>query len=96
MTLRELTALVHLYRACTDPVIRERAVALVPDLDEWSGEPPVSVSVSRWKLTVFDRNGAVDTTTVVARESEVKVHATEFQARYPLLIDPRVKVEPLP
>lgn len=35
MTIRELTCLVHLFQACVDPVLRRRAIELVPELSEW-------------------------------------------------------------
>ncbi len=52
MTIRELTCLVRLFQACTDPALRRRAIELVPELSEW--DKPVG---SQMRLYAVDGNG---------------------------------------
>jgi hypothetical protein len=44
VTLAEFTALIRLYQACADPVLRITAKRLVPTLAEWDERPAVEIA----------------------------------------------------
>jgi len=61
MMLREVQALVMLYRACVDPVVRMRAVELVPDLADFDVDPP-----NAWRIQAYHHETLVVTATRLA------------------------------
>ena len=54
MNIREFTCLIRLFQACADPVLRRRALELVPELAEWDKKPP---SGTTYINSTFVRNG---------------------------------------
>ncbi len=91
MNLREFTALIRLYQACSDAAVRTRAVELVPELAEW-GEAGMG-DAKRWLLRAFGPNDSdleIDHRTVVCRKADLNAHCDEFRASLELIAGVRV------
>ena len=91
MTIREATALIRLYQACSDAAMRTRAVELVPELAEW-GDAGSDVA-QRWRLRAFDRSLEIGCRTVVCRKVDLNAHCDDFHAAYELVAGVRVTAE---
>ncbi len=95
MNLREYTALIQLYQACTDNAVRARAVVLVPELAEWSEAQATADPARRWRLTAMDGARQLGHRTVVSGAADIRAHRDEYRATFDLATDVWVKAEPI-
>ncbi len=93
MNIREFTALIRLYQACPDAVVRARAVELVPELAEW-GEAGTD-DAKRWLLRAFGpvADWEINHRTVVCRKADLNAHCDEFRASLELVSDVRITAD---
>jgi len=85
--LREVQALVMLYRACTNPAVRVRAVELVPDLADFDIDPP-----SAWRIKAYHHKTLEVSATRYAVCTEAQLRAV-VEAFTKELDDPELRFE---
>lgn len=98
MTFREAQCLLMLYRACHDVGVRQRAIKLVPELNDW--EETLTYETSRprrRRLVAFD--GAVCAARhlgyrfVICRDEDLDEHKRDFALSFDLARDVTVTAE---
>lgn len=87
MMLREVQALVMLYRTCINPIVRMRAVELVPDLADFDIDPP-----SSWRIKAYHNKTLEVTATryAVCTEPQLEHVVAAFSKE---LNDPELRFE---
>lgn len=94
MTLREVQALILLYQACESETVRQRCLALVPDLAEWDDVIPTATTAKRYRLTLRDASGTpAAEAEVVCRSVDLPAHVDDLRARFPLVVGGGVRAE---
>jgi len=96
MTLREAQALIILFQACQDVSVRQRALALVPDLRDWDRGQKDEDRASRWLMTARVDSLTIGAKPVVCREADLPEHVRLFRDGFDLATNVVVTTERLP
>ena len=91
MTLREVQAMLLLYRAAPEDAQR-RALQLVPELSELVEALP-GARVRRYELTLYDVQKPVTRRYVVCHERDLEVHKRCLVGDHPLVVEPVVTAD---